>query len=424
MRSRVRGALVRSFILFSVGLACVALPAIPQAAAPKARATIGGSGATPLSAIETSADVVDGSHPLNNLDPHDPLRVLAYDEIALTRSAQLLATSDPTRSQRYLATATSIAAYLVQNDARESDGKIGWGLPYAWNPFGGATLPPNQIYAFQTAVVSRALLETYALNPDPNYLHAVESAMANFAAAGTSTIGQGCADCFFYWYTTNANNVGRYVKNTNVLLGLVDADLYLVTGQAQYQASAQAVYNEEAYEVVQQTNVTYFGVDDPKYSPTRGPDAHIVLETFAYSQLAQLLGLASSQTQATFDALDATFWSCGMTCLAAPIAPNSSSMTTEYSQFMACYPTVFDTTYGAGCVRMLANPYQTFLPPFPLIGLLYAYAYLPTSTATAPTTTPPRGAPPTSQPSPVSQAPPAQAAVTVPPSSSFSSRRC
>ncbi|MEO7001768.1 MAG: hypothetical protein ABI068_08100 [Ktedonobacterales bacterium] len=205
-----------------------------------------------------SADAIMESNPLATLDPRDPWGVLANQEVVLTRSAQLLASSDPARSQWYLAEATTIADYLVQNGALESAGKIGWGLTYAWDAFGdGTTNPANQMYGFQTALVSRALLATH-------------------------------------------------------------------------------------------------------------------IETFAFSQLTQALGLSTSVTQATFDSMVTIFWQCGMRCLAAPIVPNTRLVTTAYALFMACYPVVIDRGYLTICQRLISSLTTGYLSLFPLIELLYA----------------------------------------------------
>jgi hypothetical protein len=118
-------------------------------------------------------------------------------------------------------------------------------------------------------------------------------------------------------------------------------------------------------------------VDDPGYSPQTGPEAHIVLETFAYSQLASLLGLSGSQTAATLNRMDATFWNCGSACLASPVALGPTGQPNEELQFMTCYPVSFNEVYAPGCAKMVAAPRQYPLDIFPLVGLLYALPGLP-----------------------------------------------
>ncbi len=372
-------AFVRVVLVGALG-ACVVLAASPWWAQAFAA---GVSTVTATAVVASAADAIVSSDPLSHLSQIDPFGGLAYQDDALARSAQVFAVSDPARSQRYITEATAISDYFVQNDALESDGKIGWGLPVAWDAFGDGTInPANQIYGFQTALVSWALLDTYTVTQNSAYLTAVESAMANYAPSGTTSFGQICQSCFMFWYSTNPNDVGRYVKNTNVLLGQVEAELFRVTGDSQYQAVASAIYNEETYEIVQHGNYRYLGVDDPKFNPATSPDAHIALETFAYSQIASALGLNDSQTQATFDGMVKAFWVCGSACLAAPITSAPGLATSIYAQFMACYPVAFDTTYASVCQQMFTNPNQMNLLPFPLIGLLYALPLLPSVTST------------------------------------------
>ena len=362
------------------------------------------STSTPQALVAKAADAIVSSDPLGHINQSNPFGGLAYQGDALARSAQVFATSDPARSQRYLTAATAIADYLVQNDALESDGKIGWGLPSAWDAFGDGTInPANQVYAFQTALVSWALLDTYTITQNSAYLAAVESAMANYAPSGTTSFSKGCQGCFMFWYSTNTNDAGRYVKNTNVLMGQVEADLFRITGDPQYQAMATAIYNEEAYEVVQNGDYAYLGIDDPKYNPAIAPDAHIVLETFGYSQIAALLGLSDSQTRATFDGMVAAFWNCGSRCQAAPIT-SPGIATTLYAQFMGCYPVDFDATRATTCECMLSAFNLTNLLPFPLIGLLYALPFLPSATAVS-TPPHPRRAPRGTRPLPTVSAP-------------------
>lgn len=348
--------------------------------------TVATDGTAPLSmapgspylvAIQVGADVIVHADPLQHLDPSNPFATLAYQDEALARSAQLFATSDPARSRRYMSVAIAIADYLVQHDTLAPDGKIGWGLPTAWDAFAdGSVNPPYQVYAFQTALVSWALLDMYTITHNSAYLTVAERAMDGYLPFSATRLGPGCHDCRMFWYSTNANDSGRYVKNTNVLMGMVEADLYRVTGKIGYHAIASEVYNEETYEIVQHGDYSYLGVDDPQYSPTTAPEAHIVLETFAYSQLAALLGLPGQRTQATFDRMDATFWNCGAKCLGAPVALGPAAGPNIYAEFMTCYPVSFNRVYAARCARMIATPGQPTLSPFPMIGLFYALPYL------------------------------------------------
>ncbi len=335
-----------------------------------------------LAAVQVGADVIVHAEPLQYLDSSDPFSTLAYQGDALARAARVFAASDPARSRRYATVATQIADYLVQHDALAHDGRLGWGLPAAWDAFGDGTVNPRyQVYAFQTALVSWALLDTYTITSDKAYLSTVERVMASYLPSSATSLGQGCHNCRMFWYSTSANDAGRYVKNTNVLMGQVMALLYRITGKSAYRAIATEVYNEETYEIVQRGDYGYLSLYDPQYNPMTGPEGHIVLETFAYSQIAALLEIPSSRTQATLDRMDATFWNCGANCLGWPVALGPAVGANIYAEFMTCYPATFNRIYAARCAHMIVTTGQPTLSPFPLIALLYALPYLPPAPA-------------------------------------------
>jgi hypothetical protein len=333
-----------------------------------------------LAAIEAGADDIVSIEPLYHLDRTNPFEILAYQGADLTLAARVFANRDPARSTRYASIAMSIANYLAQHDALAPDHRLGWGKPTAWDAFAdGRINPPHQVYAYETALVSWALLETYTMTRDPRYLTTVERVMAGYLPFSVTRLGLDCQNCRVFWYSTNRNDAGRYVKNTNVLMGWVMALLYQITRQSQYLMVAGEVYNEETYEITR-GNFSYLGLNDPQYNPATGLEAHIALETLAYSQIAALLRLPASETRPLLDRMDATFWNCGSACLAAPVtlgpaAPGDASI---YLQFMTCYPASFNPVYAAKCARALTTPGLQTPSLFPLAGLLYALPNLPT----------------------------------------------
>ncbi len=195
--------------------------------------------------IEASADVIVDANPTRHINSSDPFGILAYQGSALARAARLVASSDPARSQRYASVAIAIANYLVSHDAISLNLQPGWGRPAAWDAFGdGSVNPPYQVYAFQTGLASQALLDTFALTANRAYLTTVERVMRAYLPHSTTRLDSGCGSCRMFWYSTSANDAGRYVKNTNVLMGWVMARLYRITGKTGYRAYATQVYNE------------------------------------------------------------------------------------------------------------------------------------------------------------------------------------
>lgn len=300
----------------------------------------------------------------------NPYPALAYGASALSRASLILRASDPTRAATYTTYASRIADYLVQHKDDNGDGKTAWGLPGAWDAFqDGTENPANTDYAFQTGLVSDALIDVYLVSPNPTYLQTAKDGIATFLPLSSASVDATCANCRYFWYSANANDFSRFVKNTNLLLGSVLARLALITRDAAYMTPAEQVYVTEQYEIASRANFRYLGYNDPKYSPSGVMDAHLATEIWALNDIALALtamgSSSGSNRQQLLTAMAAAFWQCGDTCKA--------SLTTDYGVRVACELAPDDISARQQCqqaVDLYNAPGARVLNAFPILGVL------------------------------------------------------
>ena len=119
---------------------------------------------------------------------------------------------------------------LISMAQKKSSSVVGWGYNStrrdmrctvlgsidAFND--GTCNPPSTSYMFQTGYAISCLARTALLTRDAELLLAAREAADASWEIGTRL--NGCHDCFFYWYSYSPNDVGRFVRNTNVLMGM------------------------------------------------------------------------------------------------------------------------------------------------------------------------------------------------------------
>ncbi|HEX9038911.1 MAG TPA: hypothetical protein VF808_18155 [Ktedonobacterales bacterium] len=300
----------------------------------------------------------------------NPYSVLAYEVSALSLGSRALAATDPARASSYANQATVVADYLVQHKDDNGDGLTGWGLPGAWDAFqDGTTNPANTVYAFQTGLVSDSLLDAYMVTHRAVYLSVVEEAMAAYLSHSTTTVNSQCANCRYFWYSADANDVGRYVKNTNLLIGTALARLAVLTGGAQYRAQADQVFAAQQYEIATRANFRYLGFNDPKYSPTSVLDAHLAAEIWELDDMRLSLSAIgdpiASSALPLLTVMATAFWQCAGGCQA--------SIATDYGVRVACQMAPNAAAERALCeqaIQVYAAAGARALPPYPLLGAL------------------------------------------------------
>jgi hypothetical protein len=186
---------------------------------------------------------------------------LATDCIAATELARYLGKSAADR-----AGADADALLAIEDPAHL--GKAGWSLPVEENgkdcagpgsaiSFGSTCNPPGTIYMFETGLALTCLGKAYGLTQKPEYLSGARAAVDATWNAGA----ENCPDCFFYWYSLNPANAGRYVRNTNVLMGMGLAAFYADTREARLVERMRAIAAAEHAELAA-GNLGYYGIND------------------------------------------------------------------------------------------------------------------------------------------------------------------
>jgi len=203
-------------------------------------------------------------------------RLLADDPAVAAQSCLAFAAlEERTRDGTFLPQLTELANALVANRDRSNEGRVGWGFspkrppgrgcknPGEFDAFGDGTCnAANTKYAFETGLAAMCLVRTYLTTGDTHYLDTATSALDDSWDVGTAPAG--CPNCFYYWYSYDANDLGRYVRNTNVLMGAAAAWLWKATGVSKYRERAEQVVASERREY-KAANGGYYGIDDLRY---------------------------------------------------------------------------------------------------------------------------------------------------------------
>ncbi len=129
--------------------------------------------------------------------------------------------------------------------------------------FAGPCNPPETPYMIQTGYAVACLAQLHvATEGDREFLRAAERAVTDSWSLGTSP--DGCHGCFYYWYGYNRNDHQRYVRNTNLIMGLGLTWLYAATGKQEYRERALAIAAAEHREIAA-GNYGYYGIDDSSH---------------------------------------------------------------------------------------------------------------------------------------------------------------
>ncbi len=167
------------------------------------------------------------------------------------------------------------------------------GQPGSIDPFGDGTCnPPETPYMIQTGYAVAFLAQLHIATGDVKYLNLARKAISDSWNLGTAL--PGCKDCFYYWYSYHPNDKDRYVRNTNLIMGLGVAWLYAATGETAYRDRALAIAHAEDREI-KAGNFGYFGIDDQKYRAnpkfeSQRIENHIPHQVKALKDMGRLLG--------------------------------------------------------------------------------------------------------------------------------------
>lgn len=159
--------------------------------------------------------------------------------------------------------------------------------------FGDGTCnPPETPYMIQTGYAIACLAQLNIATGDTNYLKLAKSVVSDSWSLGTAL--PECNECFYYWYSYHPNDLNRYVRNTNLIMGEAVAWMYAATGENAYRDRALAIARAENYEI-KAGNFGYFGINDMKYRANPKAEAqhienHIPIHVKALKDISNLLG--------------------------------------------------------------------------------------------------------------------------------------
>jgi len=233
-------------------------PACAQTDSPLTAKLSAAFGPADAAKVSASADALL-RRPISALNP-------VQDALDCFGAAALARTLGASATARVAADADALIA--LSNPAHT--GKAGWSLPIAdtaKNCDGPGTAitfetecnQAGTIFMFETGLALTCLGKAYDLTHKAEYLAAAQKAVdASWTAGGASP---DCPNCFAYWYSLNAADVGRYVRNTNVLMGMGLAALYADTHDPRYAARLTQIANAERAEMAAH-NFGYYGIAD------------------------------------------------------------------------------------------------------------------------------------------------------------------
>jgi hypothetical protein len=171
--------------------------------------------------------------------------------------------------------ARRMAEKLVEMSDWDHTGVYGWifdpqrfdnydcGQPGAMRTYHNTTCNPRGTrYMWQTGNALVCLAKAAIATGDKRYSKAAELAVKS--SWNTGIRPSDCPNCFFYWYSYAPNDRGRYVRNSNALMGAGIAWLWVATGDDRYRQRALQVANAEKREF-RAGNQGYYGIDDVEY---------------------------------------------------------------------------------------------------------------------------------------------------------------
>lgn len=232
----------------------------------------------------------------------------------------------------------------------------------------GTCNPPETPYMIQTGYAVACLAQAGIATGDARYVNAARQAVKDSWDLGAAPAG--CRDCYYYWYSYHPNDADRYVRNTNMIMGLGVAWLHAATGDEAYRRRALAVARAENREI-RAGNLGYFGIDDRKYVADPAAEAdrienHIPHQVKALKDIGTLLGSAQAQEDARV-MLDA-FLNCktgycrpdNCKVWAAPVSCKATATVAP------CILADAGRSYGPRCRQVedaipRFNPFQVFL---------------------------------------------------------------
>ena len=203
---------------------------------------------------------------------------------------------------------------LLSLKVLDLEGRAGWPYVQALTPaaqkcgeagsldaFGDGTCnPPETPYMIQTGYAVACLAQVAMMTGDKKYLEAATVSINNSWLIGFENAT--CPGSYDYFYSYHHNDAGRFVRNTNAIMGVGLIWLFEATKNVKYRERALAIAKSEQCEIAA-GNFGYFGFSDKRYvaSPQRESrriENHIVHQI----KFLQLVAHKFNNTQAKTDA--------------------------------------------------------------------------------------------------------------------------
>lgn len=232
-----------------------------------------------------------------------------------------------------LARAVADADRLLSLRAQDSTGRSGWPYVQALTPaaqkcgvagsldaFGDGTCNPSETpYMIQTGYAVACLAQVAQITHDRRYLAPAITAIEESWSLGVDNAT--CPGSFDYRYSYHDNDMGRFVRNTNAIMGVGLIWLFDVTANPKYRQRALAIARAEHCEI-QAGNLGYFGKADPRYraaprTEARRIENHIVHQV----KFLQLVAAKFGEPDAQQDARD--LLNAFLTCAEPHCRPNN-----------------------------------------------------------------------------------------------------
>lgn len=168
------------------------------------------------------------------------------------------------------------AEKLLDLKTQDATGHLGWpyvqaltpaaqkcGAPGSLDAFGDKTCnPPETPYMIQTGYAVACLAQVAEIAHDQKYLDVATTAIEDSWNLGVENAT--CPSSFDYRYSYHDNDAGRFVRNTNAIMGIGLVWLFDVTANPKYRKRALSIAKSEHCELAA-GNLGYFGKADPRY---------------------------------------------------------------------------------------------------------------------------------------------------------------
>jgi hypothetical protein len=243
--------------------------------------------------------------------------------------------------ERYRSGLVEVADRLVEGKDLNGDGLIGWGISPRKVPSRGCPFPgmidafsdgtcneANTEYMFETGLATMCLARAYLVTGERRFLQVAEQALESSWNLGVHP--DACPECFYYWYSYHPNDRGRFVRNTNALMGASAAWVWKADGNPRYRKRAEEIAAAEIREGAG-GNYGYFGLDDPQYKRDYAKESqrmenHIPWITKSMLDIGRILGNSRTRgqgngVQRAWQECRGSSWTCTASCEAYAADP-------------------------------------------------------------------------------------------------------